>query len=213
MPGAGVGSYVSSLLISAPALVALVAHLGARRAAVSVLAVSAFAYAVESVGVLTGFPYGPFSYGDALGPKLFGIVPFLLPVTYVPLVIGAVSASRGPRLLAHIFLSALLLTLIDGVLDPGATALGFWSWSEGGPYYGVPLSNFAGWLLSGAASATFLIVLGRARTTPPPGTLDSVILSLAFWTGVAAFSGLLFPFFLGLALLGLLIARRISLQK
>src|ERR687894_720763 len=93
VPGASAGSYVSSALISAPAFVALIAHLGARRATLSVLAVSAFAYAIESVGAATGFPYGPFYYGDALGPKLFGLVPYLLPVTYVPLVIGAVAVA------------------------------------------------------------------------------------------------------------------------
>jgi putative membrane protein len=59
VPGASAGSYVSSVLIALPALVALVAHLGPRRAAAAALAVSAFAYAIESVGVATGFPYGP----------------------------------------------------------------------------------------------------------------------------------------------------------
>lgn len=214
VPGAGVGSYVSSLLISAPALVALAAYLGARRAALAVLAVSAFAFAIESVGVATGLPYGPFYYGKALGPKLVGLVPYLLPVTYVPLVIGAVSAAWGPaRLVPHILLSAVLLTLVDGVLDPGATALGFWTWTEGGPYYGVPLSNFAGWLLSGAISSALLITLSRPRTTPPPGTLDSTILSLAFWTGAATFSGLLFPTLLGLAMLWIFLSRRATLRK
>jgi putative membrane protein len=135
-------------------------------------------------------------------------------VTYVPLVIGAVSAAWGPaRRLPRILLSAVLLTLIDGVLDPGATALGFWAWTEGGSYYGVPLSNFAGWLLSGAVSATLLVTVGRIRTAPPPGTLDSTILSLAFWTGVAVFSGLVFPIFLGLALYAFFLSRRASFRK
>lgn len=213
IPGASVGSYVSSVLISLPAFVALFAHLGPRRAAASVLAVSAFAYAIESVGVATGLPYGPFYYGEALGPKLFGLAPYLLPVTYVPLVIGAVAAAWGPpRLTARVVLSALFLVLIDGVLDPGATALGFWTWTQGGPYYGVPLSNFAGWLLSGAVSATLLLTLGRPRTPPPPGALDSAILSLAFWTGAAVFSGLAFPALLGLLLYASFLARRAQLR-
>ena len=61
VPGASLGSYVSTLLIALPSFVALVAYLGPRRAALSILAVSAFAYAIESVGVATGFPYGAFS--------------------------------------------------------------------------------------------------------------------------------------------------------
>ena len=210
VPGASAGSYVSSALISAPAFVALIAHLGARRATLSVLAVSAFAYAIESVGVATGFPYGPFYYGDALGPKLFGLVPYLLPVTYVPLVIGAVAVASQAldRPAARVLLAALLLVMMDGVLDPGATALGFWTWTEGGPYYGVPLTNFAGWLLSGAVSAALLLVTSRPLAPLPPGALDSAILSLAFWTGATALSGLALPALLGLILLAAFLAQR-----
>ncbi len=202
VPGTGVGSYVSSFLIAAPAFIALFVHLGARRAAASVLAVSAFAYAIESVGVATGLPYGPFFYGEALGPKLFGLVPYLLPVTYVPLVIGAVAAASrlSSRPATHIILATLLLVLIDGVLDPGAAALGFWTWTESGPYYGVPLTNFVGWMVSGAVSATLLLAASRPRTPFPPGALDSATLSLAFWSGAALFSGLSLPALLGFVL-------------
>jgi len=212
-PGAGAGSYVSSVLLALPSVVALFAHLGARRAALAVLAVSIFAYVIESVGVATGIPYGTFFYGDALGPRFLGLVPYLLPVTYVPLVIGAVAAAWTPgRLAPRIALSALLLVFVDAVLDPGAVALGFWVWPEGGPYYGVPLSIFAGWLLSGAVSAALLLSVGRTRTPPPPGALDSATLSLAFWTGAAVFSGLGLPALLGLALYVLALARRSALK-
>ncbi len=209
VPGASVGSYVSTFLIALPSFVALFAYLGPRRAALSILAVSAFAYAVESVGVATGFPYGTFSYDDALGPKFLGLVPYLLPITYVPLVIGAVAAAWSPGSLApRVLLSALLLVWIDAVLDPGATALGFWVWPEGGPYYGVPLSNFAGWLLSGAVSAALLLFVARPQTPPPPGTLDSTVLATAFWTGAALFSGLVLPILLGTVLFAFLLYRR-----
>ena len=213
VPGASVGSYVSTFLIALPSFVALFSYLGARRAVISLLAVSAFAYAIESVGVKTGFPYGAFFYDDALGPKLLGLVPYLLPVTYVPLVIGAVAAAWAPvRPAPRVLLSALLLVLIDAVLDPGATALGFWTWPGGGPYYGVPLGNFAGWLLSGAVSAALLISLGRPQGPPPPGALDSALLATAFWTGVALFSGLALPILLGFLLFAFLLHRRARLH-
>lgn len=213
VPGASVGSYVSTFLIALPSFVALFAYLGPRRAALSILAVSAFAYAVESVGVTTGFPYGVFFYDDALGPKFLGLVPYLLPITYVPLVIGAVAAAWSPGSLApRVLLSALLLVWIDAVLDPGATALGFWVWPEGGPYYGVPLSNFAGWLLSGAVSAALLLAIGRPQNPPPPGTLDSAILATAFWTGAALFAGLVLPILPGIILFAFLLYRRSRLH-
>lgn len=214
VPGASVGSYVSTVLIALPSVVALFAYLGPRRALLSIVAVSVFAYAIESVGVATGFPYGVFFYDDALGPRLFGLVPYLLPVTYVPLVIGAVAAARpGGHIAPCIFVSALLLVAVDAVLDPGATALGFWIWPEGGPYYGVPLSNFAGWLLSGAISATLLLSIGHPRTPPPPGTLDSLVLATAFWTGAALFSNLTLPTLLGFLLFAFFLIRRARLRS
>jgi bisanhydrobacterioruberin hydratase len=216
VPGAEAGSYVSTFLIALPSFVALFSYLGARRATFSLLALAAFGYAIETVGVVTGLPYGPFHYGDALGGKLFGLVPFLLPVSYAPLVIGAVAASWGPeehRRWLWVFRSALLLALIDGVLDPGAAALGFWVWPEGGAYYGVPLSNYAGWLLSGALAAALLLGAGRWRDAPPPGLLDSAVMALAFWIGVCAFSGLAFPTLLGAALFAYLLHRRVRLRS
>jgi uncharacterized membrane protein len=37
-------------------------------------------------------------------------------------------------------------------MDPGMAASGNWTWEEGGPYFGVPLHNYFGWLLT-----TFLV--------------------------------------------------------
>ena len=216
-PGASAGSYASTFLIALPCFVALFRYLGARRAALSLLTLSAFGYAIETIGVTTGLPYGRFYYGDFLGPKALGLVPYLLPISYIPLVIGAVAASRGARAGSRhralwILQSALLLTLIDGVLDPGAASLGLWVWPEGGAYYGVPLSNYAGWLLSSTLAAALLLAVDRWRNTPLPSLLDSATIALSFWIGVAAFSGLAFPALLGAALFAYLLHRRSRLR-
>ena len=212
LPGASIGSYVSTFLIALPSTLALFGYLGPRRATLSLLALSAFAYAIESLGVATGFPYGRFFYGDALGPTVAGLVPFLLPVSYAPLVLGAVAAAwGGPRLL-HVAWSALILVWMDAVLDPGATSLGFWVWPEGGAYYGVPLSNFAGWLLSCALASALLLAIGRWAEPPRPALLDSAAISTAFWTAVAALSGLILPTLIGTALFVFLLARRTYLH-
>ncbi|MCA1688117.1 MAG: carotenoid biosynthesis protein [Actinobacteria bacterium] len=214
----GAGSYVSTFLIALPSFVALFKYLGTRRAALSLLALSAFGFAIETVGVATGLPYGSFYYGDALGQKFLGLVPYLLPVSYAPLVIGAVAASWKDSLgldhrLLLILQAAVLLALMDGVLDPGAAVLGFWVWAGGGAYYGVPLSNYAGWLLSGTLAAALLLAAGRWRDAPLPGLLDGAVLALAFWTGVAVFSGLVVPALLGAALLAYLLHRRSRLSS
>ena len=222
VPGAGIGSFVSTFLIALPAFVALLAYLGPRKAALAFLALATFGYAIETTGVATGLPYGTFYYGDALGPKLFGLVPYILPISWAPLVLGAVAATapkagygRGAaRSLGWVARSAVLLALIDGVLDPGAASLGFWVWPEGGPYYGIPVSNYLGWILSGAVATALILVLGRerwGRVEPPAGMVDSTVIAVAFWVGVAVFSGLLFPAALGVALFVFLLRRRARL--
>ena len=213
VPGASTGSYVSTFLIALPSAVALFRYLGPRRATLSLLALSIFAYAIEALGVATGFPYGLFRYGDALGPRVAGLVPYLLPVSYAPLVLGAVAATWGSRLrLLHVLQATLLLVWMDTVLDPGAASLGFWVWPEGGVYYGVPLSNYAGWLLSGAIGATLLLTAGRWSETPRPGLLDSATIATSFWTGVALLSGMVVPALLGVVLFAYLLRRRAHLR-
>lgn len=209
VPGASAGSYVSAFLIALPPCAALFHYLGARRAMLSLLVLSAFAYAIETAGVVTGLPYGEFRYGDSLGPKVFGLVPYLLPVSYVPLVIGTVAAVPLRHPVPRALASAILLTVMDAALDPGAVSLGFWAYPDGGFYYGVPASNFAGWLLSGTIAAALLIALGRGwRDAPPPGLLDGLIIAATFWSGVAVFSGLILPALIGAVLFAYLLYRR-----
>ncbi len=210
--GSGVASYLAPFLIALPAILGLFLYLGPRWAGLSLLALTAFAYAIETIGVVTGFPYGSFHYGDALGPRVFGVVPYLLPVTYLPLVIGAVAAAWGGRSrIFQVLGAALLLVLMDGVLDPGATALGFWVWLDGGAYYGVPLGNYLGWLLSGVLAAAITLSIGGWRDPPLPIMFDSAIVAVAFWTGVAVFTFLPVPALLGAGLFAYLIHRRSQL--
>ena len=211
VPGTSVGSFIATFLIAAPSAIGLFRWIGPRRALLSILALAGFAYAIETTGVATGFPYGEFRYGEALGPKAFGLVPYLLPVSYLPLVLGAVGAAGGGRIVSRTLKAAVLLVALDAVLDPGAVRLGFWEYVEGGFYYGVPLSNYLGWLLSGALGAAVLLLVGRPRSVTPPGLLDSSIIAVAFWVGIAVFTGLVLPALFGVVLFLFLLVRRASL--
>lgn len=217
VPGATVGSFASTCLMALPSFVALWRYLGPKGAILSLLSLSALGFAVEMAGVATGFPYGPFYYGDSLGPKVADLVPYLLPLSWAPLVLGAVTATvpagktSTRRRVIWVLSAAVLLTVVDGVLDPGATSLGFWVWPEGGIYYGIPVTNYLGWLFSSSLAAALLIVLGHRRwgsLPPPPGLLDSAIIAVSFWVGVAVFSGLPLPVVLGVALYLFLLHRR-----
>jgi len=64
------------------------------------------------------------------------------------------AGSRAGRL-RLVGLSGALMTCLDVVIDPLAVRGGRWflghlfTYPQGGIYFGVPLSNFAGWLLVG----------------------------------------------------------------
>ncbi len=49
-----------------------------------------------------------------------------------------------PRL---IIVDALIVVTIDLFMDPVQVALGSWSWPNGGPYFGIPIGNFIGWMM------------------------------------------------------------------
>ncbi len=219
-PGTTTGSLVSTVAIALPAFFAFFRRFGVRRSVPVLLALSFLGFAVELMGVVTGFPYGEFSYAEKLGPRIGGLVPSTLPLSWVPLVLGAVAATERVerpdsrlRWLSWGVAAAVLLVAFDGVLDPGAAHLGFWVWPTGGPYYGVPLSNYAGWLLSSLAASALLLALAPwGQTQPRAGMLDSTLISLAFWSAVNAVADITVPALLGVALFAFMLWRRIVLQ-
>jgi len=176
-------------------LVAGLAPLVDRQAAVALLALTAYAFGVELVGVATGWPYGEFAYLIELGPMLAGEVPLGLPVFFFPLVVnsyllvvllaGPRARSRALRLLAV----AATVVWMDVVLDPAAVALGFWKFSPPGAYHGVPLSNYAGWVLSAVVSVAVLdwgfdADALRARLADCEYLLDDLVSFVILWGAV-----------------------------
>ena len=198
-------------------LIAGVLPLLDRRGAIGLLALTGYAYGIELIGVQTGLPYGEFAYLIELGPMLFGDVPLGLPVFFFPLVLnsyllvvlllGDRARSTPVRLLGTL---ATVLTM-DLVLDPGAVGLGFWAYAGGGGYYGVPASNYAGWVVSGAISvAIFDRILDGDALVARLGTcgfmLDDLVSFVILWGGVNLYFGHLVPAVLALLLGGGLLA-------
>jgi putative membrane protein len=195
---------LGGVLVMRLPIAATLAPLLDRRLALGLAAVSAYAYLVEFVGLATGVPYGEFAYHVALGPMLPGGVPLGLPAFFLPLVLNAyllVALALGTRWsLARVRLPATVAVVlaIDLVLDPAAVALGLWSFPAGGAYYGVPLSNFAGWLLS-ATVAVVLVDLTvdrgalRARLDRCPFALDDLLSFVLLWGVVALAVGAWLP--------------------
>ncbi|MFB6142156.1 MAG: bisanhydrobacterioruberin hydratase [Halorientalis sp.] len=176
-------------------LLAGVAPLVDRRAALALGALSAYAFAVEYVGVTTGWPYGAFAYGVDLGPMLFGAVPLGLPLFFLPLVLNSYllcllllgRRAASPAVRVPVVVGTVLA--VDLVLDPGAVALGFWTYEAPGAYYGVPWSNFAGWLLSAVVAVGLVdVAFDRraltARLKACPFALDDLVSFVVLWSVV-----------------------------
>ncbi|ELZ33483.1 carotene biosynthesis associated membrane protein [Halogeometricum pallidum JCM 14848] len=170
-----------------------------RRAATGVGLLTLYAYAVEYTGVHTGFPYGSFSYGVDLGPTV-GSVPLGLPVFFVPLVMNAyllcllLLGDRAESAAVRLTTVVAAVLAMDVVLDPGAVALGFWAYDPPGAFYGVPWSNYAGWVVS-ATVAVALLDWGYdrrrllARLDDCEFMLDDLVSFVILWGGINAWFG------------------------
>jgi putative membrane protein len=184
---------VGVVVMRSPLLVA-VAPLVTRRAGLVLLGVTAFTYGIEAVGIATGWPYGAFTYLADLGPMVAG-VPVALPLLFLPLVVNAVLLSvlvtggAGCRRIVRVPVAIAVLLVVDLVLDPAAVALGFWAFDGSGVYFGVPLSNYAGWLFSGTIAVLAIdlafpreALLARLRACP--FALDDFVSFTLLWGAI-----------------------------
>jgi bisanhydrobacterioruberin hydratase len=137
---------------------------------------------------------------------MFGLVPWTVPFAWTPILLASYAlASRWTNGALRLISAGVLSMIFDLVLDPGAVAQKFWTYDGGGFFYGVPLSNFLGWILSGAIGAAILhAFVGDKNDVAPPQMLSSTFLIITFWTAVCAWHALWIPVIIGIALLILL---------
>jgi uncharacterized membrane protein len=167
---------------------------------------AAVSWVFEQVGVATGLVFGAYHYTDYLGARL-GDVPLLIPLAWFMMIypsyvianlaieLRATGTPQGvARLIRLAAVSAVVMTLWDLVIDPilSGPSVRAWVWEAGGPYFGIPIQNYAGWLLT-----TFTVYLAyRAlehRFAPVPlGPVTTRIAALPVATyGVMLASDLL----------------------
>jgi uncharacterized membrane protein len=120
------------------------------------------AWVSEFSSTRTGVPFGFYAYtGSTRGQELFiADVPFMDALSFTFLAYAAFCVARavlgrGGSPLAVTVLGGVFMMLLDVVIDPVAVRGDRWFlgqifyYPHGGVYFGVPLSNFAGWLLVG----------------------------------------------------------------
>jgi putative membrane protein len=106
---------------------------------------------VEIIGVQTGLLFGDYAYGTVMGIKFAG-VPILIGLLWFVTVFGAghltqiVLGNRIDSPFVKAVIAALITTLFDVILEPGAISLGYWSWfTDNGD---VPFYNYICWFLT-----------------------------------------------------------------
>jgi uncharacterized membrane protein len=177
------------------------------------------AFISEYSSIRNGFPYGMYHYiYEAMEGELIiggtsggvrGGVPFWDSLSYTFLAYTSYELSqylkvRWPHLLAPIFMVAM-----DIIIDPVASRGDQWFlgkmyyYPEGGAYFGVPYSNFAGWFIVAACIHNAYFTLEKyLPSRPEPTTRQLFLAGPAFYYSIIAFN-LVITFWIGEWILGL----------
>lgn len=147
-----------------------------------------FAFAVEAIGVATGFPFTPYHYGTTLGPMLFG-VPLVIPLAWAMTAYPVLLLARrlATRIATISLIGAFAMASWDLFLDPQMVSQGYWSWDRAMPSLpgvpGIPVLNFAGWL---GASLVLMLLLQWLPNTPAPEGVPAAVWTWTWIGGVIA---------------------------
>ncbi len=210
--------YVFAFLL-AFAVVSLV-QIGARRTLIFAVVGGLLGFGSEALSVHTGFPYGHYEYLSlatrdkelwALGVPLMASVSFVF-IAYAGLAAAlaacspVVVAPRGLRFAAitpalrsaAVLLSApFFITALDVVTDPVALQGKRWflgdlyRYDSRGLYFGVPLSNFLGWLLTSFLIVLLFQVVDRRLLGRVPSALpDRGREQAPVWPGIAFYAAI-----------------------
>ena len=162
----------------------------------------AITFVMENVGAATGWPFGHYHFEVGadlphigaipviVGPLWFGMGYFSWHVAAVLLGVSARPSGRFERFALPV-IAAFVMTQWDVVMEPAESTIAkAWIWHDGGAHFGVPLSNYAGWLLtSWLFFQVFAMYLSRRPGLPVPlpaqtRTLRLVAIALYLGSGL-----------------------------
>ncbi len=173
------------VLFAVPSYIGLIRQKGFAKALMTLVVLSLLILAIEAAAIQFTYPFGDFSFGDALGYKILGIVPWAVAFAYVPLVLAVFwLASKLSSGGLRVLLSGLLLAVANVVVDPALAFMGLRSWENGGPFFGVPILNFAGWFITGIITAWVLHAIWGKEDEVRRSIAYSGFAIIWFWSGV-----------------------------
>ena len=161
----------------------------------------------ELLGTATGLPFGVYGYTELLGYKIADLVPFNIPTSWFYMLYASLAIS-GRLLPAKddstsrwywALIAGLVLTAWDVSMDPAMVKTRHWVWSIPDlssasafsqfigreMFYGMPLTNWLGWLLTGIVVARLMLIV------VPPTTWARKVSPSRFPLVLYALNGLL----------------------
>ncbi len=164
-------------------------YLGKKKTTIFFIIALTFGLVSELMGVKYGY-LGRYYYNPELTPFFFGLVPVMTVISWATIIYIAFAVSnlilkvsgiqkpdiKGNKL--HCLVLLILLSSISGfvaanldmLLDPVVVANHGWFWIDGGPYFGIPISNFVGWFVV-TFTATFVYRLYESFKSKKDGSL------------------------------------------
>ena len=135
----------------------------------------------ELAGTATGFPFGEYGYTDRLGYKIAGLVPFNIPTSWFYMLVASLAicgrllpaTDDGKSKWWWALVGGAVLTAWDVSMDPAMVKTAHWLWNVpdlssrsaftqfiGTPFFfGMPLTNWLGWLLTGILVARVMLAV------------------------------------------------------
>jgi putative membrane protein len=188
-------------------LLACVPHVGWRRTLSFTAAGYLIAFTSEWLSINTGFPYGWYYYIDTTSSRELWVagVPFFDSLSYVFLAycsyttalfilsplkawrwnVATLETRRIRRSVSALILGSFLQTFLDIVIDPVALQGRRWflgqiyGYRDQGIHFGVPLSNYGGWLLTSLfLVGAFQLIDARRIDDAPKGICNLPFRSL-----------------------------------
>jgi putative membrane protein len=141
---------------------------------------------LEWIGVHKQWLFGNYAYGESLGLKLFDI-PLTIGINWFLLVYAAgvtMQRSRLKRMLPRVIVGALLLVLLDLLIEPVAVRFDYWHWVDNT----IPLNNYYCWFL---VSAAMLLVFEKFQFKKQSVSAPVMLATEFLFLGVLCLAGLL----------------------
>jgi putative membrane protein len=167
------GRWVEALLpvlATATTLLALGRRLPLQNVLMAAALIAGISSSIAAVGTVSGVPFGPFVYSDALGEALFGVVPWTVPLLWVVLIVNGRGVARlvmRPWRKTNYYgfwvigLTCLLAVMFDLGFEPFAARVKhYWLWQTGNSvftWHTAPWVNFLGWFVTALGILAFTI--------------------------------------------------------